>query len=102
MLSINFLFLSLFLSFYFFFQSETQNSFEKDFNSIVLKSLELKNGFQDNVNKNEDENEIEIEKSDAIQENVDLKRQIVIFEQQLEEKNQTIRLLQQQMVRNLM
>jgi len=102
MLSINFLFLSLFLSFYFFFQSETQNSFEKDFNSIVLKSLELKNGFQDNVNKNEDENEIENEKSDAIQENVDLKRQIVIFEQQLEEKNQTIRLLQQQMVRNLM
>ena len=102
MLSINFLFLSFFLSFYFFFQSETQNSFEKDFNSIVLKSLELKNGFQDNVNKNEDENEIENEKSDAIQENVDLKRQIVIFEQQLEEKNQTIRLLQQQMVRNLM
>ncbi len=67
------------------------------------------NPFEHNYSQNKFYQQLLVEENDGIQtkindfdafkqENLDLKRQIVLMQQQMEDKDRTIRLLQQQMV----
>ncbi|XP_015786171.1 uncharacterized protein LOC107363458 [Tetranychus urticae] len=70
---------------------ESSNPLDKEFTSLVKTS--------DNTTNKLSNNEFGKKEVDLIQENIDLKRKVTLLEQQLEEKNRTIKLLQQQMVR---
>lgn len=63
---------------------------EKEFNSVVLKSLEQKTESQSD--------EGFYNEADVIQNCIHLKHQVIVLEKQVEEKNKSIRSLQQQMV----
>ena len=69
-------------------QAETLNPFDhRNTYQNLAADQQTVNGFTDS---NSD--------VDLVQENLDLKRQVLLFQQQLEERDKTIKLLQSQMV----
>ncbi|KAK8781071.1 hypothetical protein V5799_017586, partial [Amblyomma americanum] len=64
----------------------------------ALASTDLPHGFT-NTPTGETPDYNPIDPSEIVQENMDLKRQLILMQQQLEDKDHTIRLLQQQMTK---
>ncbi|XP_077505668.1 uncharacterized protein LOC144115248 isoform X1 [Amblyomma americanum] len=82
--------------------AETLNPFElsntRNFFYHALASTDLPHGFT-NTPTGETPDYNPIDPSEIVQENMDLKRQLILMQQQLEDKDHTIRLLQQQMTK---
>ncbi|XP_064458324.1 uncharacterized protein LOC135368752 isoform X3 [Ornithodoros turicata] len=81
--------------------AETLNPFEQTSSKNIfyqaLARTDLPAGFTSNAAGDTPVDCIEVQ--DVMQENVDLKRQLVLMQQQLEDKDRTIHLLQQQMMK---
>lgn len=81
-------------------EAETLNPFDPNPKNMFYHSLahiDIPTGFLPNSEMIEEHSATEI--SEVMQENTDLRRQLVLLQQQLEERDRTVRLLQQQMTK---